>query len=343
MERFPKYSQRFIFSGDYIFGKQSYDSSLEPSTLTFSTVPFRQIHYAMLDTVCCYIPVSLIQADETSKDYLENVALHPRFDMLKSYFTQHLLVGNPAERIDEAIKDILHIYAQMDRSSEIRQRIAHVRRLTGDAIAYYPEIRWLLDTSWHPYYVAPLCAENPVRFLVDYVDRDELGLLRPDLIAGKCERTFLLELLFQMTRYLYIKLRFPKESLSDIIIMQDRTHLQENADSSLAACRAFLNSMPAAFSHPEALYTRFMDLLHMQTTLDDDPVNLHHDADVVAAMHLLRIEMDTALGMPASWSLEIKPEIDMLCEKMTPGIWAFYQQSFLPKLAQQTNSQAIWS
>ncbi len=81
----------------------------------------------------------------------------------------------------------------------------------------------------------------------------------------------------------------------------------------------------------------------MQTTLDDDPVNLHHDADVVAAMHLLRMEMDTALGMPASWSLEIKPEIDMLCEKMTPGIWAFYQQLFLPKLAQQTNSQAIWS
>lgn len=342
MERFPKYSQRFIFSGEYIFGKQSYDTNLEPSKLTFSPVPFRQIRYSMLDTVCCYIPVSLIHADEPH-GYLDNIALHPRFDLLKSYFTQHLLVGNPAEMVDEAIMEILRVYAQMDRSREIMQRTAKVKRLTGDAIAQYAEIRWLLDTSWHPYYVAPLCAENPVRFLVDYEDRDELGLLRPDLIAGKCERTFLLELLFQITRYLYIKLRFPKESLSDVIIMQDRVYLQENADSALACCRAFLNAIPHAFPSPEALYTRFMDLLHMQTTLDDDPVNLHHDADVVAAMHLLRMEMDMAIGIPVSWSLEIKPEIDTLCEKMTPGIWAFYQQSFLPKLAQQTNTQAIWS
>ncbi|MFO1242889.1 MAG: hypothetical protein U1E36_06785 [Rickettsiales bacterium] len=294
----------------------------------------------MLDSICCYIPVSLI--DTGNNNYLEDISQHPRFDTLKSYFMQHLLVGNPVHMTNEAIKDILKVYQALQNSKIDAQQIKAVRRLMGDAIAQYVEIRWLLDNSWHPYYVAPICAEDPLRYLVEYTNREELGLLRPDLITGKCEKTLLLEFLFQVTRYIYIKLNLPKESLSDDMIIQDRVHLKNHADTAKTACESFIASFPAQSFTSESLYTRFENLLDLQTTLDDDPVNLHHDADVIAALHLLRMELDMALGNTPSWSLDIHPSIDALCKHMTPGIWAFYKQKFLPKLAQQTNSQSLW-
>ncbi len=329
METLARYSQRFVFVGEYIFGKKSPISNiLIPDDFHFSDIPFRRIGLCLFDSVCCYIPVhyldaeiSALLADNRDMTLLDQMcAKNAKLRSLKVYLQQNLMMGASDDLVLRKLQEIILAHARISGPEAVHS-CAEVKPILNALLSHSPEICWLLEHTWHPYYIAPLHSEMPESALVDNWEDAQWGeaiALRPDMIAGRDVDDFRHQFLFQCTRYLYIKLGFPKDALGDELIYRDKAHLEEKASQLLPILTNIVEAAHVIVPSAEGLLSSTQRLLEVQSSFDDHPVNLHHDADVIAHIHGLRMELERNTGHVPSFSPEMEPVIVRVLEHLLP-------------------------
>lgn len=322
MEALSPYAQRFVFIGDYIFGKKSPTSdALMPEDYQFSAIPFKRIGTYLFDSVCCYIPVNYIPAGpwEGRGDKIES---------LKAYLQETLIRGASEALLKEKMEQILAAQRSAEPSCQATKAVLN------EMLQEYPEIRWLLDNTWHPYYIAPI-RRGAESFLIENWEDASYEIpasLRPDMIAGVDEASFRQHFIVQSMRYLYLRLGFDKDLLSDSLLYRDRMHAEEQKEALLAFSVELCAALKSPALTPSGLYDEICSLLQPQESFDDHPINLHHDADMLAALHRLRLMLDAAMGQKPSFSPQMEPLVSEYLGQAMPRIFPLYQR-FLVEMA----------
>lgn len=329
------YLQRFALCGDYAFGRKSGtpEGSLKPA-LEFTALPLRRLSDTVLEGPECFVPLSLMEHEEADRFFMLPFApmgVRPTPDALKPL--ENYLISGPMHAVNywevhRAMRQIHAVRKHIIANGPPEAARVTTRALLNSLLAQYPHARWLLSQSRHPYFVAPICEDPPQRWLCGTEHGFTAPLpRRPDILHAASAEEFEWTFIEQITRFSYIQLRLSSKTLPDEALRRDgaafrknRTDIMEKASQT---CGEFAQTV-------EAKITPLLE--QAQPSYDDAPENVHHDADVIAALHVLRKRLEALISpSPDEIYASASPAVDALT-LFAPNLTAAYAQGFLPAL-----------